>query len=111
MTLLKHLLGTPSRLTKRQASASSHAFLPLLTGWSFFRIQDDQDSCRIVEQTVADMETNGESVPDPLSLQKYSGKFMVRTTPEVHRRLAVQAMESGVSLNRLVNSRLQEHGG
>ena len=65
----------------------------------------------LVEQTVADMETNGESVPDPLSLQKYSGKFMVRTTPEVHRRLAVQAMESGVSLNRLVNSRLQEHGG
>ncbi|MDR2727267.1 MAG: type II toxin-antitoxin system HicB family antitoxin, partial [Deltaproteobacteria bacterium] len=49
-------------------------------------------------------------VPEPLSLQKYSGKFMVRTTPEVHRRLAAQAMESGVSLNRLVNSKLQEHG-
>jgi len=65
----------------------------------------------LVEQTVADMEANGESVPEPLSLQKYSGKFMVRTTPEVHRRLAVQAMESGVSLNRFVNSKLQEHSG
>jgi predicted HicB family RNase H-like nuclease len=63
----------------------------------------------LVEQTVADMEASGESVPEPLSLQKFSGKFMVRTTPEVHRRLAVQAMESGVSMNRLVNSKLQEH--
>ena len=65
----------------------------------------------LVEQTVADMEANGELVPEPLSLQKFSGKFMVRTTPEVHRRLAAQAMENGVSLNRLVNSKLQEHGG
>ena len=65
----------------------------------------------LVEQTVADMEANGEPVPAPLSLQKFSGKFMVRTTPEVHRRLAAQAMENGVSLNRLVNSKLQEYGG
>jgi len=65
----------------------------------------------LVEQAVADMEANGEPVPDPLSLQKYSGKFMVRTTPEVHRRLVVQAVESGISLNRFVNSKLQEHGG
>jgi len=37
--------------------------------------------------------------------------YRVRTTPEVHRQLAVQAMESGVSLNRLVNSKLQEYRG
>ena len=61
----------------------------------------------LVEQAVADMEAHGESVPEPLSRQKFSGKFMIRTLPEVHRRLAVQAMERGVSLNRLVNSRLQ----
>jgi hypothetical protein len=65
----------------------------------------------LVAQTIGDMEASGEHVPDPLFLQKFSGKFMVRTTPEVHRRLAVQASESGVSLNRLVNSKLQEHGG
>lgn len=63
----------------------------------------------LVEQTVADMRASGEAVPEPLSLQKYSGKFMVRTTPEIHRRLALQAMENGVSLNRLVNSKLLEH--
>jgi predicted HicB family RNase H-like nuclease len=65
----------------------------------------------LVKQTVADMDANGAPVPEPLSLQKFSGKFMVRTTPEVHKRLAAQAMENGVSLNRLVNSKLQKYGG
>ncbi|MDR1489326.1 MAG: type II toxin-antitoxin system HicB family antitoxin [Desulfovibrio sp.] len=46
--------------------------------------------------------------PEPFSLQKYSGKFMIRTTSELHRQLAMQAAEAGVSPNRLVNSRLTE---
>ena len=60
----------------------------------------------LVRDTVADMQANGESTPEPLALQKYSGKFIVRTTPELHRELAMRAAEAGVSLNRLVNSRL-----
>jgi predicted HicB family RNase H-like nuclease len=60
----------------------------------------------LVAQAVADMESNGEHIPDPLALQKFSGKFMVRTTPEIHRLLAIQARENQVSLNRLVNSKL-----
>jgi predicted HicB family RNase H-like nuclease len=63
-----------------------------------------------MKQTVTGMKPNGESMPNLLSLQKLSGKFMVRTTPEVHRWLAIQAMAGSVSLNRLVNSTLQEYG-
>ncbi|RJR51172.1 MAG: toxin-antitoxin system HicB family antitoxin [Desulfobacteraceae bacterium] len=33
---------------------------------------------------------------------------MVRVPPEVHRRVAVQAAEAGVSLNRLASSKLAE---
>jgi predicted HicB family RNase H-like nuclease len=33
---------------------------------------------------------------------------MIRTTSELHRQLAMQAAEAGVSPNRLVNSRLTE---
>lgn len=62
----------------------------------------------LVKATVADMESNGEKIPPPLALQKYSGKFQVRTTPEMHRQLAMQAAEAGVSLNRFINSRLGE---
>jgi len=62
----------------------------------------------LVKDTVVDMEAGGEKIPAPLALQKYSGKFQVRTTPQVHRQLALRAAEAGVSLNRLINSRLAE---
>ena len=60
----------------------------------------------LVGKVVADLKRNGEPVPEPISTRSYSGKFMVRVPPEVHRILAIQAAESGVSLNRLVSSKL-----
>lgn len=60
----------------------------------------------LVGNCVSEMQSNNEAVPEPLSAKNYSGKFMVRVTPETHRSLAIQAAESGVSLNRLIASRL-----
>lgn len=60
----------------------------------------------LVGEVLADMEEQGENIPVPLSLRPFSGRFVIRTTPETHRRLAMQAEESGVSLNRYINSRL-----
>jgi predicted HicB family RNase H-like nuclease len=61
---------------------------------------------KVVAAVVADMRADGESVPEPISQRRYSGKFMVRVPPEVHRRLALEAAEEDVSLNRLVSSKL-----
>lgn len=60
----------------------------------------------LVQKAVADMKRSKELVPDPISTRSYSGKFLVRVPPEVHRLLAIQAAESGVSLNRLISSKL-----
>lgn len=60
----------------------------------------------VVADVVADLTANGESVPEPLGTRKYSGHFMVRVTPELHRQLAIEAAESQVSLNRLANDKL-----
>jgi predicted HicB family RNase H-like nuclease len=60
----------------------------------------------LVDDVVADMEANGEAIPEPLSTKTYSGQFMTRVPPELHRRLAIEAAEEHVSLNRLVTSRL-----
>jgi len=60
----------------------------------------------LVRKVVTDLKRNEEPVPEPISTRSYSGKFMVRVPPEVHRILAIQAAESGVSLNRLVSSKL-----
>ena len=61
---------------------------------------------QLVRECVSDMNENGEEIPEPLSSKNYSGKFMVRVPPETHRMLAIEAAESGVSLNRLVSSKL-----
>ena len=61
---------------------------------------------KVVKATVKDMSTTGEAVPEPISTRSFSGKFMVRVPPETHRMLTIQAAESGVSLNRLIASKL-----
>ncbi|GHV23677.1 hypothetical protein AGMMS49959_17500 [Planctomycetales bacterium] len=53
---------------------------------------------KLVKQTVRDLGTNGEPVPSPLSLQKFSGKLVIPTTPKTHRLLVLRALENGVSL-------------
>ena len=63
---------------------------------------------KLVAETVADMESNDEIVPEPIAYRQYSGKFMVRVPPDVHRNLAIQAAESGISLNRVVSSKLSQ---
>ena len=63
---------------------------------------------KVVAEVVADMEASGEVVPKPLISKRYSGKFMVRVPPEIHRRLAIQAAEAGVSLNRLASAKLSQ---
>ena len=60
----------------------------------------------IVHDCIKDLKKQNEEVPTPLATKNYSGKFMLRIPPETHRLLAIQAAESGVSLNRLISSRL-----
>lgn len=61
---------------------------------------------KLVGGVIADMKRNEESVPEPIAVKHFSGKFMVRVPPDVHRQLAIQAAEAGVSLNRLASAKL-----
>jgi len=60
----------------------------------------------IVAELVEDMKKNGEVIPEPLASKSFSGHFVVRVPPEVHRQLALEAAEAGVSLNRLASAKL-----
>ena len=61
---------------------------------------------RAVADAVQDMQSVGEAAPAPLATRPYSGRILLRVPPEIHRELATQAAEEGVSLNRLLNARL-----
>jgi predicted HicB family RNase H-like nuclease len=60
----------------------------------------------LVADVVADLTTNGDSVPEPIAERHFSGKFNVRVPESLHRELAVSAAQEGVSLNRLISDRL-----
>lgn len=60
----------------------------------------------LVLETVEEMENANEEIPEPFSTRDYSGKVLLRITPETHRLLVIQAAESGVSLNRYISSKL-----
>jgi predicted HicB family RNase H-like nuclease len=59
-----------------------------------------------VSEVVAEMQASGEAIPIPLAEKHYSGEFRVQIPPELHRALAMQAAEQGVSLNRLASAKL-----
>ena len=61
---------------------------------------------KVVSDVVQDMKSNKEEIPEPIAGRHYSGKFMVRVPPDVHRSLSIQAAEAGVSLNRLASTKL-----
>lgn len=68
-----------------------------------------KDLCEVVEFNVNDEQKRGAELPEPkLMFKKYSGKFIVRTDPELHRQLDMEAHKEGESLNKLVTKKLKE---
>ena len=65
-----------------------------------------RDIRQVVADVVADLVANEEPVPEPLATKRYSGRFMVRIPPTVHRDLVLEAAEENLSLNRLVSAKL-----
>jgi predicted HicB family RNase H-like nuclease len=59
-----------------------------------------------VDEHVAGLQECGAAPPTPIADRSYSGTIVVRTSPELHRRLALEAAEERVSMNQWVVQRL-----
>ena len=55
--------------------------------------------CQAVEEMIELIRADGHELPEPLSAKKFSGKFVLRVEPSLHRRLAAKALAVGESLN------------
>jgi predicted HicB family RNase H-like nuclease len=71
---------------------------------------DQVEAMKGIATLVADVVTSmieaGEAVPEAISDRRYSGSFVTRVPEQLHRTLAIEAAEAGVSLNRLVSYKL-----
>jgi predicted HicB family RNase H-like nuclease len=54
------------------------------------------------------MADSGEEIPQPLAERRYSGKLIYRMPEYLHRRLASEAAQEGISLNQLITLKLIE---
>ena len=61
---------------------------------------------RVVAEVVADQLACGEEVPSSFAEQHFSGRLVLQVPPEVHRSLAIQAAEAGISVSRLASAKL-----
>lgn len=54
---------------------------------------------------------DGQRIPEPLDTQDFSGKIFIRTSPELHRKVAGMAARQGVSMSQWVSEVLSEAVG
>ena len=54
--------------------------------------------CQAVEEIIELIHGDGHDLPEPLA-KEFSGKFILRLEPTLHRRLAAKALAAGESLN------------
>jgi predicted RNase H-like HicB family nuclease len=65
--------------------------------------------CRIVAEWIELLQNEGSSLPESLGkVSDFSGKFVLRLEPALHRRLAAKALASGESLNNFCVEKLAQ---
>jgi predicted HicB family RNase H-like nuclease len=82
--------------------------LPWLSQWAPTMQQAMAAVEHAVNEYIADCEGAGGDVPPPLTERRFSGKFLVRTSPALHARLTVEAAEQNVSVNQWVVQKLAD---
>jgi predicted HicB family RNase H-like nuclease len=82
------------------------AEFPSLSWLASSQIEALQGLENLLREVLADMEEQGEQVPQPFADRSYSGKFNLRVGESLHRELAIRAAEDGMSLNQYVLRKL-----
>ncbi len=63
--------------------------------------------CSIVDEWIRIYQKDGRPLPPPTA-KKYSGRFVLRTSPELHQALAIRALINEESLNTFVVKTLRK---
>ena len=61
----------------------------------------------VVGFVLNDLKESDEPIPEPFGKRSFSGKLVLRMPEYMHRQLAIEAMQQGISLNQLLNLQLE----
>lgn len=78
------------------------SFLEIPEAETYARTKEDLDKRmqEVLELSLDVRRQNNEIIPEPISDDKYSGKFTLRLPKSLHKNLSLQAEKEGVSLNQ-----------
>lgn len=65
-----------------------------------------QEITQLVGFVLVDLQQSGEEIPPPFSKKHFSGKLNLRMPEYLHRHLAIEASQQGISLNQWINLKL-----
>jgi predicted RNase H-like HicB family nuclease len=94
-------------------SEEDAAFVARVAEFSSLAAHGDtlEDALREIKTVVGfvlqDLEETGEFVPEPFGKRSFSGRLVLRMPEYLHRKLALESMQEGVSLNQLLNLKLE----
>ena len=86
-------------------SEEDQCYVGTCPGLMFGGIHGDREAevfkglCLAVEEWIDICEQDGVPLPEPTAGKEYSGKFVVRVGPDLHKALAIGALRHGESLN------------
>lgn len=66
-----------------------------------------EELCKAVDETVDLLKKEGRTLPEATINKKYSGKIALRITPELHKLLAIKALQTGESINKFIQHKLE----
>ena len=58
-----------------------------------------KELCVVVDEWIAQYQKDGDPLPAPTAGKTFSGKFVLRLEPELHRTLYMESLRCGKSLN------------
>jgi predicted RNase H-like HicB family nuclease len=61
----------------------------------------------VVGFVLKDLTESNEPIPEPFGKRSFSGRLVLRMPEYMHRQLALEAMQQGISLNQLLNLKLE----
>lgn len=62
---------------------------------------------QVIKAVLKDLAASREPIPQPLGKRSFSGRLNVRMPSYLHRYLAIEAAQQSVSLNQLINLKLE----
>ena len=68
-----------------------------------------KELCAVVEEWISQYQKDGDPLPDPTAGKTFSGKFVLRIEPELHRTLYIESLRCGESLNTLCVHLLKDY--